>query len=116
MKTTKIIFLLSIIVLLQSCYKPGKITIKNNISQVKIQSVKWGDILIASSLLPGESSSPKIINKYSEKLPSSKIISFKMTANDKTVYLETTEKFLLKEDDDIIIVLDDNTLVFSPNQ
>lgn len=102
--------------MLQSCYKPGKITIKNNISQVEIQNVKWGDIVVASSLLPGESSYPKIINKYTEKLPSSKTISFKMTANGKTVYLETKEEFLLKEDDDILIILDDNTPVFNPNR
>jgi len=116
MKTIKIIFILSIMVLLQSCDKPGKITIKNNISQVEIYDIKWGDIFIASSLLPGESSQSKIINKNSEKLPTSKSITFKMKANEMSVFLETSQQFLLNEDEDLLIILDDNTPVFNPNR
>ncbi len=116
MKTYKIIFAICLAFILQSCYKPAKIQVKNNISQVEIYDVKWGDIYIASSLLPGQSSSSKLINKNTEKLPTSYSISFKMTANEMSVYLETTEKFALNEDDDLLIILDDNTPVFNPNQ
>lgn len=39
-----------------------------------------------------------------------------MKANEMSVYLETKEKYLLKEDQDLIIILDDNTPVFNPMQ
>lgn len=116
MKTVKLILIVSTVIFLQSCYKPGDIQIQNNISQVKIVDVKWGDIYIATELLPGESSSKLTINKYDKKLPSSQKISFKMTANNKSLYLETEEEFLLDEDDNLLIVLTDETKVIKPNK
>lgn len=102
-------------VLMQSCYKPGEIQIRNNISQVEIMDVKWGDIYVATDLMPGETSGKYSIPKSVEKLPKSNHVSFKMTANNKTVYLETQEEFLLEEDGDLLIVLDDDTQVVNPN-
>lgn len=99
-----------------SCYKPGDIQVQNNITKVKIVDVKWGDIYIATELLPGEKSGKLTINKYEETLPASHKISFKMTANNKTIYLETEEIFLLEEDDDLLIVLTDETKVKNPNE
>lgn len=116
MKNTKYIAFVFVAIMLHSCNKPGKIEIQNNISQVEISDVRWGDVSIAYSLLPGETSPKIIINKYTEKLPASKSITFKMKANEMSVYLETKEKYLLKEDQDLIIILDDNTPVFNPMQ
>lgn len=104
------------IVMMQSCYEPGDIQVKNNITQVKIVDVKWGNIYIATELLPGESSEKLTIEKEREKLPASHKISFKMTANNKSIYLETEEEFLLDEDDDLLIVLTDDTKVKNPNE
>ncbi|HBF87810.1 MAG TPA: hypothetical protein DDX39_04130 [Bacteroidales bacterium] len=96
---------------LVSCYKPGEISIENNVSNATLNDIYWGDIYLTSDLLPGESSNPKVINKTTEKLPASYRVSFVLEANNKKVYLETDEEFLLDEDDQILIVIDDETLV-----
>lgn len=116
MKTIKLILIVFIAVILQSCYKPGDIQVQNNITQVKIMDVKWGDIYIATELLPGETSEKLTIDRYEEKLPSRYKLSFKMTANSKSIYLETEEEYLLDEDDDLLIVLTDDTKVKNPNE
>ncbi len=116
MKAIKLLFITVIAVIMQSCYKPGDIQVQNNITQVKIVDVKWGDIYIAYELLPGESSKKLTIRKHDEKLPSSHKISFKMTANNRSIYLETEEEYLLDEDDYLLIVLTDDTKVKNPNE
>jgi hypothetical protein len=116
MKTIKLGLIICIGLCLESCYKPGNIKIQNNITKVKIVDVKWGDFYIATELLPGETSEQIIITKDEEKLPKSNKISFKMEANNESIYLETEEEYLLDEDADLLIVLDDNTKVKNPNE
>lgn len=116
MKTLKLILFVCVIMVMQSCYNTGDIQLQNNISQVKIVDVKWGDISLASELMSGETSAKSTIDKYEEKLPKSHKISFKMTANNKSIYLETDEEYLLDEDDDLLIILTDATEVKSPNE
>ncbi len=115
MKSLKIIAFICTDFVLQSCYKPGKIQIQNKISQVEITDVKWGDIYIATELLPGESSAQTTIEEYEAKLPKKFKISFKMVANNKSIYLETEDEYLLNEDEVKLITLDDATKVKSPN-
>lgn len=115
MKTLKLLLILFSAIVMQSCYKPGDIQVQNNITQVKIIDVKWGNTRIATELLPGEASEKLTIEKYEEKLPSSHKISFIMTANNKSIYLETEEEFLLNEDDFLLITLTDDTEVKNPN-
>ena len=115
MKAKPLIIFLSAFVMLQSCYNPGDIQIQNNISNVEIVDVRWGDLYMAEDLLPGESSDKHTIRKYDEKLPSMHKVSFKMTANMKTIYLGTVEEFLLDQDGDLLITLDDETKVKNPN-
>ena len=103
------------LITLQSCYKAGSIEVQNNISQVEILDVKWGEIYLSSELLPGQTSEKISIEKREKKLPFSSKISFTMYANSKTIYLETQEEFLLNEDQDLLIILDDNTKVKNPN-
>jgi hypothetical protein len=116
MKNILFILIVCAAVSLQSCYKAGEIQVQNNISQVKIIDVEWGDVYIASELLPGESSYKVSVFRYDEKLPASHKITFKMTANSKTIYLETDEEYLLDEDDELVIVLNDETPVSNPNE
>ncbi|MCI5058409.1 MAG: hypothetical protein MRY83_20020 [Flavobacteriales bacterium] len=101
---------------IQSCYKPGKINIQNNISNVKLDDVSWGDITIGTDLLPGESTGEVLISKHEEKLPSTQVIRFSMIANGISVYLETQESYELDEDDNILIILDDDTPVRNPSE
>ncbi len=116
MKPVRLILIACIGVVMQSCRQPGNIQVQNNISQVKMVDVRWGNIYIATELFPGETSEKLTIEDRDGKLPSSHKISFKMTANNKTIYLETEEAYLLEEDDDILIILDDNTKVRNPNK
>jgi hypothetical protein len=101
--------------LLFACKKPSTIQLQNNISTVRITNVKWGDILLSNELLPGESSGKRTVDSYQEKLPKTARVIFKMEANNKTVYLETEEEFTLKEDDELLITLSDDTQVRNPN-
>lgn len=116
MKTLKLMLIVCTVLMIQSCYEPGDIQIQNSITQVKIVDVKWGGTYIATELLPGETSEKLTIDKYEEKLPSSHKISFKMIANNKSIYLETEEEFLLDEDDDLLIILTNETEVKNPNE
>lgn len=115
MKNLYILILFTGIIGLQSCRKPGKIKVQNNISNVKIQDVKWGDHYLSYELLPGETSSKISISYYDEKLPANHKVSFTMSANQKSIYLETVEEYLLDEDQEILIVLSDSTEVKNPN-
>lgn len=103
-------------ILLQSCHKSADIQLQNNISKVRITDIKWGDHYLSSELLPGETSTKMSIAHSDESLPAKHKVSFTMTANQKYVYLETVEEFLLDEDDDLLITLTDSTQVRNPNQ
>ncbi len=116
MKKLQIIVIVLALGLFQSCYKPGDISVQNNISNARIIDVKWGNFYLAAELLPGESSEKLTIDRYQEKLPSKHKVTFKMVANDKLVYLETVEKYLLEEDDELHITLSDDTRVKNPNE
>jgi hypothetical protein len=115
MKKIHLFIIVLAIFTLTSCYRNGTIKIQNNISNVKITDVYWGNLQLASELLPGESSGEKIIQKVDEKLPASHKITFVMTADSKSVYLETDEEYLLDRDQDLLIKLTDETLVNNPN-
>ena len=116
MKNIKLFVTLILILTLTSCHKAGKISIQNKISKVTIQEVKWGDIYIANELLPGKTSDVRKIYWDEQKLPCENKVSFTMVVNDKSIYLETDKKYLLNEDDNLLIVLEDTTKVSNPNE
>jgi hypothetical protein len=116
MKKLQFILVICSAFILTSCYKSADIQVRNNISQVKIMDVKWGDIYIAGELLPGETSSKITVTSQEEKFPATHNISFVMSANDKYVYLETICEYTLDEDQDLLIILEDTTRVQNPNQ
>lgn len=108
-----IMFMISVFT---SCQEPADIRIQNNISQVKITSVRWGEIYMAYELLPGTTSDKIRINPIDMKLPASQKVSFVMESNGKSIYLETNEIYALDEGEDKLIVIDDSTKVYNPNQ
>ena len=116
MKTIKLRFALVSVVLMISCNKSGDIRIQNKITKVKIEDVKWGKFYLAYELLPGETSEKTTIDEYDEKLPASHKISFKMTANNMMIFLETEESYTLEEEGDLYIILTDETNVKNPNE
>lgn len=91
--------------------KPGKVHVHNAISNTEITDVKWGDFYLASSLLPGQTSSEVKVEQRDEKLPSSQYVTFIMKANNKQVYLQTVDKFTLEEDERLVITINDDTRV-----
>ena len=111
MKRIYIICMLAGLALFTSCHKPGIIQVKNDISGVKITEVKWGNYNLSSELLPGQSSQKVTMRWIFEKLPATNKISFIMRANSQYVYLETTEEFTLNEEDELLIILNDETKV-----
>lgn len=111
-----ILVLLGFTFMFSSCYKPGSIEVRNNINNVELQDVYWGDHFISESLLPGQTSSEVSIQKHEEKLPASNQISFEMTANGQRIFLETKTEFLLNEDEVITVVLEEDTEVQNSNQ
>lgn len=116
MKTLKSILIICVVVFLAACEETGSVQIQNNISQVEIVDVKWGKFYVATGLLPGEASSKKTITDDDVHFPAANIVSFKMVANNKTIYLETEEQYTLNEDQDLLIVLTDETKVKNPNE
>ncbi|NCA86438.1 MAG: hypothetical protein EOM83_12840 [Clostridia bacterium] len=111
MKTVNIIIAILVVALVASC-KPGKIRVQNNISQVVITNVQWGDQYLAYELLPGETSDKLSISD----VPESNKIRFVMQANNQAIYLETEELYHLDRNDDLLIVITDSTPVKNPNE
>jgi hypothetical protein len=97
------------------CKEKSTVQLQNNISTVKITDVKWGNHFLSNELLPGESSKKITVDPLYEKLPKTEQVTFKMVANNKTVYLETEGKYTLNEEDNLLIVLSDETKVMNPN-
>ena len=114
MKKNHALLTLSIGLMCAACYKPGDIQVQNNISRAVIEDVQWGDNFLASELLPGQASNKRTIEREEEKLPSTHTLTFKIRLNGKTVFLQTDESFLLDEDGDLLITLEDGTKVGNP--
>lgn len=111
MKYSSLLIIFSLCFVLPSCYKKATIQVQNNISNVRVTEVKWGNIFIASELLPGEKSNQAQVSTYDEKLPASNTITFVMKANSRSIYLQTEEVFELDDGDERLIMLDDLTKV-----
>lgn len=116
MKTLKLFLIAVGFIFMHSCKeKSGEIQVQNNISNVKIKDVKWGYNFIERDLIPGESSRKLTIEETDEDFPSSYKVSFIMSANNKEIYLETEESYLLDDGDYLFIILTDETRVKNPN-
>ncbi len=115
MKTIKLILICCFGLILQSCVEEADIQIQNKITAVKIVDVRYGDNYIATELLPGETSEQLKIKDYDGEFPMREKISFKMTANNKSIYLETEQFYVLDDEDELLIVLTDDTKVNNPN-
>lgn len=101
---------------LQSCTEKGTVSVQNNISSVKISNVKWNGTHISYSLLPGQTSAEVEVRDEEGTFPKMGNVTFTMSANNRSVYLETQEVYTLDADDNLLIVLDDATEITNPNQ
>jgi hypothetical protein len=112
----KNILLLVLIVLVWSCqeYDKGKIKVQNNVHNVKLESINWGDYSIYSSLITGQTSPEITIEDKKGTFPKIYELSFYMVSGTKKVYLQTKQKFQLDADNTITIVISDTTGVTNP--
>lgn len=99
---------------LASC-KESSIQIQNNISQVSISDVYWGDFHLADQLYPGQSSDELILQCAHHDFPFDEPIRFIMSSGNKSIYLETKAKYYLDCDDALQIILTDDTEIINPN-
>ena len=110
-------WLLILLIGLFSCQKdPGQISVINKLPGAELNNIKWGTLLIDNQLLPGEESQIIEIeeNDVLVDLPESHSISFHMTVNSATVFLETVEVFRLDLEKRILIEIDSITKVQNP--
>ncbi len=95
----------------QACHRPGTIKVVNEISGVRMENIHWGEFALSGSLLPGQSTSELTIRRTDQKLPADLRITFELSANGNTVALRTAEAYRLEPNDDLVVVIDDETLV-----
>ncbi len=103
------------LITLTSCSEPSKLSVQNKVTAVELTSVKWGDFYITGQLLPGQTSRVAEFDSHADKLPRKERVSFIMRAGERSIYLETEEEFLMGVEDELLIVIDDNTRVRTPN-
>lgn len=111
----KYIMILLLLAAFCSCeYDEGRIKIQNNIHNVKLENINFGDYPIANSLLTGEiCEEEKIVDKKGT-FPKINEVSFYMVNNGKRVCLKTKSKFKLDADQLLTIVVTDSTVVINP--
>ena len=111
----KILFLLFGCICLLSCEEPELSTIEmqNNLPGTLLQDVQLGGFKIADSLLPGESGSIAFTRNNPE-IGVENTFSFNLNVDGDILFLETQELFVLREGQDIMIVIDEDTPVFNP--
>lgn len=90
----------------------AKIKIKNEVSNVILSDIAFGQTYLTYQLLPGQSHETTM-NGREDKWPKSGNISFIMSSNDSQIYLVTDSVYVLDRDDYLDIVIDDDTPVTS---
>jgi hypothetical protein len=114
MKTRIIILFTLTAFLTVSCSERGTLVVKNKLSNARLESISFGDFAVYGSLLPGETSEELVIKEFKDAFPFRNQLEFYMTAGSNTVYLKTSETFELDYDQDLVIEINDSTLVINP--
>ena len=111
----KIIFLFAIVGIYSCGYDKGNIKVQNNVHNVKLESISWGDYSITYSLITGEESNEVTIEDKKGTFPKMNDLNFYMVSGDKRVFLKTKEKYILNADQNLTIVISDSTEVLNPS-
>lgn len=100
---------------LASC-KDSRIYVTNKIQNVQLENVSFGEELgITSGLLPGETDYVEIDeNTPGVDFPMTKHVRFYMVKGDSRVLLYTKEYYTVEKDDELRIILTDDTEVVNP--
>jgi len=116
MKAISIISILFSVLFFASCkkYKEAHIEVVNNVHNVRLYNISFDDIALRGDLLPGESSGKILISDEYENISfpiSGQIEFYMMGSSDARVYLRTKESFTLNKNDDLKIIISDDTEV-----
>lgn len=116
MKKLYTLFLGLTILLLASCKDEGTVEVTNNIRNVKLEYISFGEnVPVATTLLSGETAEVKVDHKMDNiSFPIQAQLMFYMTAGGHRVLLYTKEMFTLDKDDHLRIVLTNDTEVVNP--
>jgi hypothetical protein len=109
----KYILASALVCLLFSCQEPAEITVQNRLPNGKLLNVRWGDLLLATELLPGQTSVNEEIysNNNLVDLPDVNAVSFTLESNGSKIFLETVETFALDVEEQQRIIIDTATQV-----
>lgn len=104
------IILLSFVMI--SCHDEATVTVVNEVSNVQLSNISFGDYAVYNNLLPGESGSVVISEEWSNvSFPLTESVSFYMVKGGDRVYLRTKESYRLDKDDELTISITDDTEV-----
>jgi hypothetical protein len=112
----KYLIILGLAITLMSCepYCDSKITLRNDVSKVKIENINFGEYQISGSLITSETSAAKTITDKKGTFPKTGYISFYMVSNGSRVLLRTKEVFSLGADKALDVVINNDTEVQAP--
>ena len=97
-----------------ACCEEGTIEVQNKLSNVRIESISFDEYGMSEYLLPGENSEQLVIKDKRKKWPKRSRLEFYMVSGSRSVYLQTQEVYELDYDQDLIVVIEDSTLVQNP--
>jgi uncharacterized ubiquitin-like protein YukD len=107
-----------VVLILAACQdETSSIKIQNNLSKAVIRNAQWGEIRLASQLMPGQTSKAleldNYYNYYDIRLPAKFPVKFYIDVNGDKIYLQTRDSFRLGIEDEIVIAIEDETEVFN---
>ena len=97
-----------------SCQEEAKIQVINEIHNVAMTDISWGNYSVYSRLMPGQASEKETIIDDAKNFPKRHRLKFYLSADGNTVFLETKEYFELDKGDFIRIIVTDITEVVNP--
>jgi hypothetical protein len=101
------------LLLMASCFDEASIQVTNNVSNVMLENIQLGQIGVDSRLLPGESTPELVVSERTEDVtfPISAQLQFYMVKGERRVFLKTQATYTLNADDNLNIVIDNDTEV-----
>ena len=111
MKTTAALLLLLCVT---SCIKKSTVKVINKVSNCRIYDISFGEYRINGNLITNDASDPTDIRDNRKSFPKKYPLKFYMESGGNRVVLQTAGEYVLKLEDQLEIVIDDQTPVRVP--
>jgi hypothetical protein len=112
-KTTLLTFLITSVFVFTACNKESHIRFKNQVGQVRIDNISFGNIPVGTNIIAGEERMVSI-REDEDDFPKTQPISFYMIRGTNMVFLKTRKLYKLDYGQTVNIVLEDTTSVYTP--